>query len=71
MATSVQQWSVDDVSTFLERLHLNNLVPEFKHNAVDGKDLVALTDEELAEELKCSKLQVAPLHRLALPHCKI
>ena len=57
-----QQWGVSDVSDFLKRLNLDSLVLAFRTNAVNGKDLCELSDEDLASELHCTGLQVLVPH---------
>lgn len=49
---------MDDVAAFLDRLELDSLIPAFKENAVDGKDLVGLSDDDLKEYLGAKPLQV-------------
>ncbi len=58
MAGAVENWSVNDVCDFLSRLELTSLVPGFQENAVDGKDLLSLTDEDMKELLGCKPLHV-------------
>lgn len=53
----VGAWSVDQVAGWLEGLQLGAVAPAFKTNAVDGGDLLALSDSDLREELGCTALQ--------------
>ena len=53
----VASWSVSDVQLFLERLSLPNLKHIFAKNGVDGKDLLALSKQDLKDELGCTELQ--------------
>ncbi|NXP54950.1 WSDU1 protein, partial [Heliornis fulica] len=53
---SVEDWSEDDVSTWLCAQDLEDLVGLFKMNNVDGKKLLNLTKESLAHELKIEPL---------------
>lgn len=51
------QWSMAEVSQYLEALGLGQLKPAFEENAVDGEMLVGLSEEDLVSELGCTKLQ--------------
>lgn len=56
--SDVAAWSREDVCSFLERLGLpEELQLAFRRNAVDGSDLVGLTDADLVNELGCTHLQ--------------
>lgn len=56
---SVRDWDANDVATLLQNLQLDTLIPEFKTNAVNGKDLIGnLTDAELKDELHCTPIQI-------------
>ena len=59
---AIKDWSVAEVADFLAGLNLDALAGTFKDNAVDGKDLLELTDDEFAAELKCTNLQVRVLN---------
>ncbi|KAL4433443.1 hypothetical protein ABPG77_010296 [Micractinium sp. CCAP 211/92] len=54
---NVPAWSRQDVCFFLERLGLEDLKLAFQKNAVDGADLVGLTDTDLIDSLGCTQLQ--------------
>lgn len=54
----VSSWNCDAVVEFLNDIGLGHLAAGFKENAVDGKDLLGLSDDDLREELKCTNLQV-------------
>ena len=54
----VADWTIDDVSAFLIELSLDSLTDAFRKNAIDGKDLLELTDEDMMRDLECSRLQV-------------
>ncbi|KAJ8902887.1 hypothetical protein NDN08_006207 [Rhodosorus marinus] len=56
-------WSVDDVCDFLDKLQLGHLSPAFKENAIGGKDLAELTDDDLQSELGCKPLQIKKIRR--------
>ncbi|XP_054976509.1 WD repeat, SAM and U-box domain-containing protein 1 isoform X2 [Sorex araneus] len=51
-----ENWSEDDVSTWLSAQGLKELVDIFKINNIDGKELLTLTKESLADELKIESL---------------
>ncbi|KAL4451686.1 hypothetical protein ABPG75_007348 [Micractinium tetrahymenae] len=54
----VAAWSREDVCVFLERLGLpQELQDAFRKNAVDGADVVGLSDADLVGELGCTQLQ--------------
>ncbi|CAG5130899.1 unnamed protein product, partial [Candidula unifasciata] len=56
---AIETWSVDDVCIWLNALGLAEYVEKFRTNAIDGKELLALTDGDLV-----SVLCVGPLgHR--------
>lgn len=63
----VSEWSVDQVGDFLQGLQLGGLAPAFKENAVDGKDLLNLTDDDYIRDLKLTNLQVSRPRCLANP----
>lgn len=54
---SYSNWSVNDVVQYLRSLELGHLEPAFRHNAVDGAFLVALSEEELVAELGLTRMQ--------------
>ena len=58
MSGVVASWDIAAVCGFLEGIGLHALVPAFKDNAVNGKDLLDLTDEDFRDSLGCSNLQV-------------
>ncbi|XP_035879326.1 WD repeat, SAM and U-box domain-containing protein 1 isoform X5 [Phyllostomus discolor] len=51
-----EDWSEDDVSTWLCTQELKDLVGVFKMNNIDGKELLNLTKESLADDLKIESL---------------
>ncbi|XP_019661559.1 WD repeat, SAM and U-box domain-containing protein 1 isoform X3 [Ailuropoda melanoleuca] len=51
-----EDWSEDDVSVWLCAQGLNDLVGIFKMNNIDGKELLNLTKESLADDLKIESL---------------
>lgn len=53
----MDSWTVDDVQSFLEQLSLPGLKHLFAKNGVDGKDLLALSKQDLKDELGCTELQ--------------
>ncbi|XP_023787253.1 WD repeat, SAM and U-box domain-containing protein 1 isoform X4 [Cyanistes caeruleus] len=53
---AVQDWSEDDVSAWLCTQDLADFVGLFKMNNIDGKELLNLTKESLANELKIESL---------------
>ena len=57
----VPKWDVETVCNFIGGIGLESLAPAFKENAVNGADLIALSDEEYVESLGCTKLQVRVL----------
>lgn len=63
MPSAVHDWSVNDVAAFLGGLELDSLVPEFKKNAVNGKDLLELEENEMVDDLKCTHFQIKKIRR--------
>ena len=55
MAHNFQQWSVDDVSKWLESLHLHSLIPIFEGNSISGADLPLIDDAYMRESLRITK----------------
>ncbi|NXU17863.1 WSDU1 protein, partial [Pardalotus punctatus] len=53
---AVEHWSEDDVSAWLCEQDLSDFVGLFKMNNIDGKELLNLTKESLANELKIESL---------------
>lgn len=53
----VNQWSVDDVATWLCAIGLGSKVDPFKENAVDGALLETLSQEDLQNDLGLSGIQ--------------
>uniref|UniRef100_A0A8C3K4Q2 WD repeat, SAM and U-box domain-containing protein 1 n=1 Tax=Calidris pygmaea TaxID=425635 RepID=A0A8C3K4Q2_9CHAR len=53
---AVEAWSEDDVSAWLCAQDLADFVGLFKRNNIDGKELLHLTKESLANELKIESL---------------
>ena len=47
-----EQWNVDDVCRFLADIGLSQYSATFRENAIDGVELLALTDESLRTALK-------------------
>ena len=74
----MRDWVVEDVCSWLHTLELDALIPQFKTNAVNGEDLLALTDDDFISSLKCTKLQVKVrwhlcdqcrrLHKVSISH---
>jgi hypothetical protein len=54
---------VQDVCAALEHIGLDSLTPSFRANAVNGQDLLALTDEDFETSLQCTKLQTRKIRR--------
>ena len=61
----VPKWSPDEVVMFLGSIGLPQLGDAFKSNAVNGSDLIDLTDEDFKDSLGCTPLQVSAF---VLPH---
>lgn len=55
----VSTWSIDDVSKFLGTIGLVSLQDAFMTNAVNGADLLVLSDEDFKESLGATPLQVS------------
>ena len=55
MAHNFKQWTVDDVSKWLESLHLHSLIPMFERFNITGADLPQLDDVYLRESLRITK----------------
>lgn len=51
----IEDWSEEDVSTWLRAQGLEELVGIFQMNNIDGKELLHLTKESLAGDLKIGK----------------
>ncbi len=60
---AVKSWSIEKVESFLNGLELSSIVPAFKANAVDGQDLIQLTDEDMATDLGMTPLQIAKVKK--------
>lgn len=56
--SSPASWNVEQVGNFLSEIGLSNLVPAFQENAVNGKDLLGLSDDDFQSSLKVTPLQV-------------
>lgn len=56
MKQFIEDWSEDDVSTWLCAQDLKDLVDVFKMNNIDGRELLNLTKESLADDLKIGKI---------------
>jgi hypothetical protein len=54
----VPKWDVDTVANFISGIGLAQLVDAFKSNAVNGADLIALSDDDFTSSLGCTPLQV-------------
>lgn len=54
-------WSLEEVSRYLNFLGLGHIEEKFKENAVDGAMLVELSEEDLCKELGLLKLQAKKL----------
>jgi hypothetical protein len=59
----VSRWDIDDVVAFLGSIGLPQLGDSFRANAVNGKDLSDLSDEDFKESLGCTALQVKKIRR--------
>ena len=57
----VPKWDIQTVANFIGGIGLESLAPAFKENAVNGADLISLTEEDYIESLGCTKLQVRVL----------
>ncbi|XP_062826700.1 WD repeat, SAM and U-box domain-containing protein 1 isoform X2 [Anolis carolinensis] len=53
---AVDNWSEEDVSAWLCKHGLDDLVEIFKKNNIDGKELLSLTKESLTDDLKIDSL---------------
>ena len=53
----LDDWSVQDVISFLKEAELEHVTPGFVENAIDGAMLCQLTEEDMVQELKLSRLQ--------------
>jgi len=63
MDTTVEKWNVDEVCAWIEQLGFTALVPKFRENAVSGRDLFDLTDDDFTGSLGATKLQVKKIRR--------
>ena len=48
---AMESWSVEDVCHFLSSLQLSQHEEKFRENAIDGRELLALTGEDLKNSL--------------------
>lgn len=53
----VDQWNVDDVVAFLHSIDLGHLADAFRNNAVNGKDLLNLSEADFIRDLGCTQIQ--------------
>jgi WD repeat, SAM and U-box domain-containing protein 1 len=53
---TVAQWSVEQVSTWLESLGLDQYIERFKKNKIDGRELLHLSQDMLLTHLKIGKV---------------
>lgn len=54
-ASSYRQWSVDDVSKWLESINLHSLIPTFERLSITGSDLLQLDDIFIRDKLRITK----------------
>jgi hypothetical protein len=59
----VSEWSIEQVGIWLSALGLTTLAPAFQANAVDGRDLIHLTEEDMVEHLGMTPIQIAKVKR--------
>lgn len=52
----IEDWSEDDVSAWLCAQGLEDLTGLFRMNNIDGRELLNLTKESLADDLKIGKI---------------
>lgn len=62
----VEDWSEEDVSTWLRTQGLEDLIGIFQMNNIDGKELLHLTKESLAGDLKIGKGQAGVMNNTSL-----
>lgn len=62
----VEDWSEEDVSTWLRAQGLEDLVGIFQMNNIDGKELLHLTKESLAGDLKIGKGRAGVMNNISL-----
>jgi hypothetical protein len=55
-------WNVDETAAFFQRLSFVGAASVVLEQGVDGKTMLALTDDELKEELGLRNLQVKRFH---------
>ena len=53
----VNDWSIEDVLSYLDTLGLGHLKGNFAQNGVDGADLMNLSEDDLIKELELTTLQ--------------
>ena len=53
----MNDWSIEDVLSYLDTLGLGHLKGNFAQNGVDGADLMNLSEDDLIKELELTKLQ--------------
>ena len=65
---AVNDWTVDDVSDWLQSIDLSRYINTFQTHMVDGETLLSLTSEELQNDLHINDLRSLHLLRKSIEH---
>lgn len=57
LSKQVQEWNVEDVGLFLHSIDLGHLAEAFRNNAVNGRDLLRLGNDDFIRDLGCTAIQ--------------
>ena len=74
LSKRVDEWNVEDVGLFLHSLDLGHLTGPFRQNAINGRDLLKLSDEDFTRDLSCTQIQTRKIREalayvgLGMPH---
>ena len=64
----VEEWSIDDVVSLLKENGLGHYAESFRANAINGRDLIDLTETDMTGDLGMTKLQAKKVLRLVQEH---
>ncbi len=73
LPTDIATWKNSDVLNFLSIIHMSKYAPSFKKHMINGKDLLELTEHDLAHELAIPTIHERKklrrnLYKIAGPH---
>jgi len=52
----ISQWQEEEISTFIKNIGLSNYIHNFQNNNINGYDLCFLSNEEIINDLRVSKV---------------